>query len=269
MRVAVSLVDRCVEVVDLLAHDAGGMALGEISAHLDEPKSAMHRLLNALCARGWVEQDPQTGFYRLTLRLAVLGQRFLMSTGVLDLCHPVLEGLARQSRELVRLAVADGDSLFWTDSVQGSPTGLVYQPNDERKVALHATAAGKAWLATLPVDQAVRIVLESGFGERDQFGPKSVRSVEALIEALEETRKRGWATAIDEAEGGIASIAAAIKLEQSNGPAVGVVGIDAPVARASDVRLAELSEMVVVSAAELSDLWAFRTLPSPELRLAS
>lgn len=269
MRVAVSLVDRCVGVVDLLARDADGMALGEISARLEQPKSAMHRLLNALCAKGWVEQDAQTGYYRLTLRLAVLGQRFLASTGILDLCHPVLEGLARQSHELVRLAAADADSLFWTDSAQGSPTGLVCLPDQERKVALHATAAGKAWLAMLPVEQAVRLVLESGFGEGDQFGPKSLRSVETLIETLQETRERGWASAIDEAGAGVASISAAIKLERSNGPAVGAVSIEAPAARVSDARLQELGEMVVASAQELSELWPFRALPSPELRLAS
>lgn len=269
MRVAVSLVDRCVDVVDLLARDAGGLSLGDISDRLGVPKSAAHRLLSALCARGWVEQDDRTGFYRLTLRLAALGQRFLVSTGIPDLCHPVLEGLARRSRELARLAVADGDGLLWTDSAPGSPTGLVYRPDESPGVALHATAAGKAWLATLPVEQAVRVVLDSGFGDPDQYGPNCIRSVETLLQALDETRQRGWAIAVDESEAGVAGAAAAIRPGRSNGPAVGAVAIELPAARSSRKRLRELGAMAVEAAGELSELWTFRTLPSCALPLAS
>jgi len=43
---------------------------------------------------GWVEQYPETGFYRLTLRLAIMGQRVLLGTRIPDLTRPILQKLA-------------------------------------------------------------------------------------------------------------------------------------------------------------------------------
>ncbi len=69
------------------------------------PKSGAHRMLATLVELGWAAQDPVTGFYRLTMRLAILGQKFYVATGVPDICQPLLDRLASDSREFVRLAV--------------------------------------------------------------------------------------------------------------------------------------------------------------------
>ena len=88
MRLVKSLVERCFDLITLLSENAGAMALGEISRRLDVPKSAAHRLLTTLCDLGWAEQDPDSGFYRLSLRLAVVGQRILVGTRIPDICQP-------------------------------------------------------------------------------------------------------------------------------------------------------------------------------------
>ena len=75
MKVVNPLLERCFEVIELLAEDAQPVRLGVISEKLGLQKGAVHRLLAALCSMGWVEQMPDTGFYRLTLRLAIMGQR--------------------------------------------------------------------------------------------------------------------------------------------------------------------------------------------------
>lgn len=266
MRVARSLIDRCIDVVDLLVEESRGLRLGEISDRLDLPKSAAHRLLGILREKGWVEQDPETASYRLTLRLAILGQRLMMSTGLPDLCHPVLESLAQECGEFVRLAVADGDRLFWIDSAQGAPAGLVYQPRPSRKVPLHATAAGKAWLATMSNEQALKFVLEDGFGDHDQFGPNAVRSVETLIETLDETRRRGWAIALDESEAGLAGVAAAICPVDR---VAGTIGIEVPLPRFSDQRMGDLGAKVVTVSRQLAGLWTLRSFRPTPLALAS
>ena len=71
MRLVKSLLERCFDLITLLSENAGGMPLGEISRRLDLPKSAAHRLLTSLISLGWAEQESETGFYRLSLRLAV------------------------------------------------------------------------------------------------------------------------------------------------------------------------------------------------------
>src|SRR5215218_10520045 len=105
--------ERCLDIIELLAADAGSVPLGEIAEQLDLPKSGAHRLLATLVDLGWAEQDDDTSFYRLTMRLAVLGQRFYAASGLPDVCQPVLDRFARECREFARLAVVDGRALVW------------------------------------------------------------------------------------------------------------------------------------------------------------
>jgi len=86
--------ERCLSIIELLA-EAQSLPLGEIAERLSLPKSGAHRLLATLVDVGWVQQDQGTSFYRLTMRLAVLGQQFYVATGIPDICQPVLDRLAQ------------------------------------------------------------------------------------------------------------------------------------------------------------------------------
>ena len=192
MKVVNPLLERCFQLIEILAEEPRAFRLGVISERLGLQKGAVHRLLTALCSMGWVEQEPETGFYRLTLRLAIMGQRVLLATRIPDLTRPILQKLADESQELVRMAIVEGERLSWVAFVQGRRTGLIYQPEMIGRVPLAVTANGKAWLSTLPPDEATRIVQEEGFPQPGRFGPRAIRSLDAFVAALEETRARGW-----------------------------------------------------------------------------
>ena len=251
--------ERCLGIIELLADRAREMPLGEIAARLALPKSGVHRLLATLLALGWAEQDPETGFYRLTMRLAVLGQRFFVASGVPDLCQPLLDRFARDCREFARLAVVDGSSLVWIAHAQGATGGLLYQPADTTgTVPLYATASGKAWLATLTREEAVRNVMRNGgFEHADRHGPNAIRSIEALLRDLRTTARRGYGLALNEAEPGVTAIAAAVRSGR-DGAAVGTVSIAGPSARVPERRIREWAPRVMQCASELSSLWPLR-----------
>lgn len=251
--------ERCLSIIQLLADNADEMPLGEIAERLDLSKSGAHRLLATLVELGWATQDPQTGFYRLTMRLAILGQRFYVATGIPDICQPLLDGLAAASREFIRLAVVDSESLVWVAQAQGAKGGLMYQPTSATAtVPLHATASGKAWLATLPIDTAVEIVLRNGgFANAEAYGPNVVRSVSALMAELEATARRGYGLAVNEAEPGVTAVAAAIR-SREDGPVAGTVSVAGPSVRLTETRIRDLAPAVVAAAAELSKLWPLR-----------
>jgi DNA-binding IclR family transcriptional regulator len=248
--------ERCLSIVELLAGDAGELPLGEIAARLDLPKSGAHRLLTTLAELGWVEQDAQTGFYRLTMRLAILGQQYFAATGIPDVCQPLLDRLARDTREFVRLAVIDGASLVWVADAQGAVGGLMYQPLlTTNRVPLFATASGKAWLSHLPREEALRIILQSGgFDEGGQYGPNVVRSLDRFIRELDETAARGYGLAVSEAEPGVTALAVAIR-SGGSGPVVGTVSVAGPSVRMAEHRVRELAPLAIATAAALSKLW--------------
>ena len=143
--------ERCLGIIELLADGAREMPLGEIAERLDLPKSGAHRLLATLVDLGWAEQDRGTGFYRLTMRLAVLGQRFYVASGVPDICQPVLDRFAHECREFARLAVVDGSALVWIAHAQGAigRTGLSAGRDDGHGAAVrHGERQGVARNAT-------------------------------------------------------------------------------------------------------------------------
>ena len=251
--------ERCLGIIELLADGAPEMPLADIADRLDLPKSGAHRLLATLVDLGWAEQDRDTGFYRLTMRLAVLGQRFYSASGLPDICQPILDRFAHECGEFARLAVVDGSSLVWIAHAQGATGGLLYQPAETTgTVPLFATATGKAWLGTLdPNDAVQRIASQGGFGRADRYGPNVIRSIDSLLKELRATAKRGYGLAFNEAEPGVTAIAAAIR--SGDGTAtVGTVSIAGPTARMTERRVRELAPLVTRCAAELSALWPVR-----------
>jgi IclR family transcriptional regulator, acetate operon repressor len=251
--------ERCLGIIELLAEGASEIPLGEIADRLGLPKSGAHRLLATLVELGWAEQDPDTGFYRLTMRLAVLGQRFYVASGIPDIWQPVLDRFAHDCREFARLAVVDGNTLVWIAHAQGATGGLLYQPAETTgTVPLFATASGKAWLATLTHEAAVQnVASQGGFKHTERYGPNVIRSIEALLKDIRTTARRGYGLAVNEAEPGVTAVAAAIRAG-SDGAAVGTVSIAGPTARMTEHKIRELAPRVMQCASDLSKLWPLR-----------
>ncbi|CAM5222614.1 DNA-binding IclR family transcriptional regulator OS=Castellaniella defragrans OX=75697 GN=HNR28_001027 PE=4 SV=1 [Castellaniella defragrans] len=262
-------VSACLAIIQLLAEHAAELPLGEIAQRLNLPKSGTHRLLATLTDLGWATQDPQTGFYKLTMKMTVLGQRFYAATGIPDICQPAIDRLAAASREFVRMAVVDSNVLVWVTFAQGAKGGLMYQPSDTvADVPLHATATGKAWLSTLPLENALEIVTKQGnIGNASPYGPNVVRSLAALQDELRVTAERGYGLAMSEAEPGVTALAAAIRLGR-NGLAVGTVSVAGPSIRLNERRVQELAPIVTATASELAKLWPLRLRPDPRMQPA-
>jgi DNA-binding IclR family transcriptional regulator len=260
MRVVKSQLTYCLELMSVMSDRARGMRLTDLALHLDAPKSSTQRLLDHLAQDGWVEQDEATGHYRLTMRLAMLGQRFLQSAGIADAAQGVLDRLAHQTKELARLTIVDGKQLAWIGSAQGAPPGLRYEPSMGGSIVSFATANGKVWLATLGDEEAMAIAMKDGLGKRTQrrsLGPKSLKNADALRAELHMVRKRGYAVADQEAEAGVAAIAVAIREPHSN-LALGTTSIAGPVVRITPDRHAEIVSALRASAADFALVWPAR-----------
>ena len=258
MKVVNPLLERCFQLIEFLAEEPRAYRLGVISERLGLQKGAAHRLLAALCDMGWVEQEPDTGFYRLTLRLAIMGQRVLLATRIPDLTRPVLQKLAEETQELVRMAIVEGERLSWVVFVQGRRTGLVYQPEMIGRVPLTVTSHGKAWLSTLPPEDAMRIVREEGFPPPGRYGPRAIQSIDAFAAAVEETRARGWGMSYEEGERGIAAVAAPIRPFGPNTPAVATCSVAGPLMRFGAEDIVRNATLVMQAANEIAAIWPLR-----------
>jgi IclR family transcriptional regulator, acetate operon repressor len=252
----VVLAQRCLDLIEVLAEHPRGLPLTALAETLGFPKSATHRILSLLVDRRYAHQEELTGRYRLTLRLTGMGFRFLAGTKLSEIAQPILDRLAAQTGELARIAAVDKNGLTWVAKAQGAKSGLRYDPDMGRDVVLHATATGKAWLASLPQDVAFSLVEARGFEVPDRFGPKVICNLGALKRELEITRKRGFGIADEEGEPGTAAIAAVIRRQhEPNASVVGTVSIAGPVARLTAVKREQFAADVLAAAEELSVIW--------------
>jgi len=246
-----SLLERAFQVLELLAAHPEGRALSSIAAETGLPLSATHRLLTDLARSGYVRQARNQGDYVLTIKLVSLGLSFLSASGMVDVAQPSLDRLAEESRELVRLAIVDGDELVFVAKAQGATRGLRYDPDMGLSVRLSCSSAGHAWLSTLDDEDALRLVARQGFGRPSAFGPKAPTTVKALLAFVHAARKRGYATINEVFAPAMSAMAAPVVVR---GVAIGVVTIAGPAVRLDEARMKQLGGALIETARELAGL---------------
>jgi DNA-binding IclR family transcriptional regulator len=157
------------------------------------------------------------------------------------------------------MAIVEGERLSWVAFVQGRHTGLIYQSEMIGRAPLTITSHGKAWLATLPHEEAMRIVREEGFPPPGRYGPRAIQSIDAFSAAIHETRARGWGMSYEEGERGIAAIAAAIRPFGPNTPAVATCSVAGPLMRFGAEDIVRNASLVMQAANEIAAIWPFRS----------
>lgn len=255
----IAAVERAFKLLEALAEEAEGADLTVLAERLDLPVSATHRLLATLGERGFVMQHESSGAYGLTLKLSQLAFRNLDLRGLPDAGQIVLDELARATREYCRLAVVEGESLTWIARAQGATAGLRYEPPMGTEIVLHATATGKAWLASLPEAEALRIVCARGFNAEGRTGPNAIGDVDALRLHLAETRRRGFALAVEEGEIGTVAMAVTFRAgPEADAPVAGTLSVAGPLPRMHEARRGEIATALAAAAREMAAIWPLR-----------
>ena len=245
------LLERTLGVLELLAANAHGLLLFEIADSLHIPRSATHRVLSSLIEHGYVRQEREQGAYQLTAKIASLAFTFLAGSGITDFAQPLLDRLARESGELVRLAMIDGRELVWVAKAQGSQHGLRYDPDMGQVGRLSCSASGHAWLSCLPDDEARALVEKQGYGLRKYYGPRAPENWPALLKFLRQTRKRGVSVCMQTYTPWMNSTAAPIRHPKTT-EVTGAVVIAGPDIRLTEERMLQLAPALLQTAQELS-----------------
>jgi IclR family acetate operon transcriptional repressor len=82
-----AILERSFKVLENLAAHPEGRALSALSAELQMPLSASHRLLTELSRCGYVRQDQSHGNYMLTIKLVSLGLSFPSNSGIVGVAQ--------------------------------------------------------------------------------------------------------------------------------------------------------------------------------------
>ena len=242
---AVRSVDRAAALLLALGDFPSEAGVTELARKLGLHKSTASRLLATLQRRGLVEQDEESGKYRLGLVVVRLAERAEKTLDMRALARPELERLARATRETVGLAVLDGERCLTVAQVDG-PNMVACPDLTGRSTPLHCVASGKILLALFAERDVLRLVKKGLPACTD----RTITTIEPLLEEMARVRRRGFATAFSELEPGQNAVAAPV--HDARGRVVAAVHIWGPAYRVTPARVIELATEARTTAAAIS-----------------
>jgi DNA-binding IclR family transcriptional regulator len=218
----VQSIERAAAILRLLARGSGRLGVSEIAGSLGLARGTAHGILRTLQGVGFVEQDEETGKYRLGAALLHLGTSYLDVNELRSRAINWADALAARSGEAVRIGTPlDGKVLV---------VHHVFRPDDTLQaldvgalLPAHATALGKVLLAYDAGAAAAR------HGELEPFTRRTTTVPRELARMLAEVRDMGWAAEVEEMTVGEAGVAAPIRGQ--GGLVVGAMGITGAVER--------------------------------------
>jgi len=219
-------VERAAFILKALTADSGRLGVTELAERLGLAKGTVHGLLRTLEAHELVEQDPETGKYRLGVTALQLGNAFLENNALRGRSLLWAESLASRAQEAVRVGVLNGDSVLIVHHVF-RPDNSVQILEVGASIPWHACALGKAIVANSDARHRRQLLA----GPLTRLTGRTVVSSDALEREFVSIERAGFATDDQEAIVGEAGIAAPVFDHRG---AVGAIGITGPVERLID-----------------------------------
>lgn len=199
-----TVVEKATMILDAFAGNRVAMSLSELSRSTGLPSSTVHRITRELVEWGGLERA-SGGDYVVGIRLWEIAARSGRSYGMRETAMPFLQGLFDLTRQHVQLAVKDGrDALLIEKISAGGAVGTIGRVGG--RLPLHSSAVGKALLAWSPPEEQADVLSRP----LAAYTPATVTSARDLRRELAETRRRGFALAVEEMSVGAISCAAPI-----------------------------------------------------------
>src|SRR5437660_8136991 len=201
-----SSVANAIRLLTSFSGEEDELGITTLAGRLRLAKSTVHRLAATLTGAGFLEQNSETGKYRLGVALFELGALVRRRMDVANEARPKLRELLEKTGETVQLGIVDHFSVLYVYEME-SRRAIRMAAAVGGRAPLHCTAVGKVLLAFQPADYVKR-VLSNGL---KACTPKSVTRREALLEMLAEVAEREYAIDDEESEPGLRAVAAPVR----------------------------------------------------------
>ena len=190
-------VERALAMLEAVAAESEGLSNAEISRKLQIPKSSASYILRTLEKQAYLNRDPDTGKYRVGLKILSLSRGALSGIDVREVALPIMRHLMEKTNLTCHLAILDGPEAVYIEKVE--PQGFIRMDTwVGRRMRVHATSVGKALVAHIPEERLQKILADRGMEKRT---PKTITTVPRLLKELEKVRSQGYA--IDDEENNV------------------------------------------------------------------
>ena len=142
----IQVLKRSFLLLDLLASHRDPVSLKLLSEKTGLHPSTTHRILNDLVLGRYVER-PQSGSYRLGMRLLELGNLVKERLEVRDAALGPMRELHKLTRQPVNLSMRQGDEIVYIERTYSEQSGMQVVRTVGGRAPLHLTSTGKLFLA--------------------------------------------------------------------------------------------------------------------------
>lgn len=201
----VQCVERIFQLIEQLASHPAGASLQRLAQETGLAKSTVHRLLASLVSLGYAAQEPETGRYRLTLKMFELSSGIVNSMEIMDVAKAHLERLSQRTGEAVHLVIRDARDIVYIYKTESGPMRMSSRVG--LRSPLYCTGVGKAILATLPPEEVEDVWNHSSL---KKLTSRTVVDLTEMQDQLAEVRANGYAIDDEENEMGVRCVAVAI-----------------------------------------------------------
>jgi IclR family KDG regulon transcriptional repressor len=219
-----SSVANSIRLLSSFSGEENELGITVLAARLRLAKSTVHRLAATLTAARFLEQNADTGKYRLGLALFELGSLVRRRMDVADAARQKLRELLEMTGETVQLGIIDHDSVLYIYEME-SRRAIRMAAAVGARAPLHCTAVGKVLLASQPQEYVAQLV---GLG-----------------------LKPDYATDDEESETGLRAIASPVR--NHTGAVIAAIGLAAPVQRMNKKVMQTCVPSVIATAIAVSE----------------
>lgn len=221
----VQSLDRAIELLRLIAtENRSGARLSALVAASSLPQPTVHRLLRQMVDGGLVMQDAQRR-YRLGHLAYELGLAASAHFGLRDQCAPYLQRVCEDTGDTAFLIVRSGVDSFCLDRRSGAFPIQVLTMEVGKRRPLGVGGGGLALLSFMPESELPN-VLDRIQPHLSQYGGLTL---EVLMELVETTRKRGYASFTNYAVAGVTTLG--VPIRDRGGLLVGALSVSAMTVR--------------------------------------
>lgn len=245
-RYRVPILDRTLDLLELLSTQPGALTVTEITSALKMPKNSVFRIATTLTLRGYAERDEDTKAYRASGKLLSLGHAAVGGQRLVQAASPVLFSLRNASGETALLGTLAGSQGTVLDQVP-SPLPVKVVVEIGHAFPLHTAAPAKAMLAYLDAGKQNALIKRIKFTKHTQ---RTITSVSAYMRELKDVKARGYA--IDRGEESDTFACVAAPVFDHRGDPVAALWVSGPSDRVRSSVFGKLGAMVKDHAAQLS-----------------
>ena len=181
-------IHKAVQILRAFTPDSPEIGVRDLAEKVGIPRSTVHRLLTALEREGIVEQNRDTGRYRLGFELVAIAGMALRTVNVRRVALPHMTRLAGRWQETVDLDVLREGHIIIIEQIAGQHllnTGGMLAA----RLPTHCTSTGKVLLAHAGAEY-VRDHLPA---ELPRYTQHTTTSRDELLQELARVRQQGYA----------------------------------------------------------------------------